>query len=100
MTHIVSSPASLAEQQTPLSVQAGQSQAWLAWLTANGKWDLLCSEAVYNFVRNDLFWAACHFLDRAQGSYGLALASELDPGCLVLAALRQPMTVTVAPQAG
>ena len=49
---------------------------------------------------HDLFWAARHFLDRAKGFFGLALVSELDQGCLVLGALKQPMTITMLPHAG
>ena len=81
-------------------MQAGPSNPWLAWLTAHDKWSSFCSAAVLNFMHNDLFWAARYFLDRAEGTFGLALVSELDPGCLVLGALKQPMTITMLPQAG
>ena len=82
------------------AVQVGQAEPWLQWMTAHSKWLHFCNHAVRNFVQNDLFWAVRHFLDRAHGSFGLAVVSESDPGCLVLAALKQPMTVTFAPQTG
>ncbi len=53
-----------------------------------------------NFVQNDLFWAVRQFLDNAHGSFGLAVMSEVDTGSLVLAAYKQPMTLTFAPHSG
>lgn len=81
-------------------MQAAQSEPWLEWITANDKWFSFCNFALLNFVQNDLFWAVRQFLDHAHGSFGLAVVSEADPGCLVLAAHKQPMTLTFAPHSG
>ena len=83
-----------------MMMQEAASQPWLAWLTDHLQLSSFCTKAVTNFLHNDLFWAARHFLDRAKGSFGLALVSELDQGCLVLGALKQPMTITMLPHAG
>ena len=69
-------------------------------MTAHHKWDSFCNLALLNFVQNDLFWAVRHFLDNAHGSFGLAVMSEVDAGCLVLAAYRQPMSLSFAPHSG
>ena len=63
-------------------------------------WSSLCNIAMLNFVQNDLFWAVRQFLDNAHGSFGLAVMSEVDTGSLVLAAYKQPMTLTFAPHTG
>jgi len=63
-------------------------------------WSSFCHLALLNFVQNDLFWAVRQFLDNAHGSFGLAVVSELDAGCLVLAAYKQPMILTLAPHNG
>ena len=81
-------------------MQAAQSEPWLEWITANDKWCSFCDFALLNFVQNDVFWAVRQFLDHAHGSFGLAVVSEADPGCLVLAAHKQPMTLTFAPHSG
>lgn len=81
-------------------MQAAQYEPWLKWITANDKWVAFCTFALLNFVQNDLFWAVRQFLDNAHGSFGLAVVSEVDPGCLVLAAHKQPMTLTFAPHSG
>ena len=81
-------------------MQEGGRQPWLAWLAATASWEAFCRQAMHNFVHNDLFWAVRHFMNRAQGSFGLAVLSELDGGSLVLAALQQPMTLTFAPNQG
>ncbi|KAL0031273.1 hypothetical protein WJX77_012514 [Trebouxia sp. C0004] len=80
--------------------QAGQDEAWLKWLAAHDKWYSLCNIAMLGFVQNDLFWAVRQFLDNAHGSFGLAVMSEVDTGSLVLAAYKQPMTLTFAPHTG
>ncbi|KAL0052460.1 hypothetical protein WJX82_002586 [Trebouxia sp. C0006] len=80
--------------------QAGQNEAWIKWLAAHDKWSSLCNNAMLNFVQNDLFWAVRQFLDNAHGSFGLAVMSEVDTGSLVLAAYKQPMTLTFAPHTG
>jgi len=81
-------------------VQAGQDEAWLKWLAAHDKWSSLCNITMLNFVQNDVFWAVRQFLDNAHGSFGLAVMSEVDTGSLVLAAYKQPMTLTFAPHSG
>ncbi|KAL0022982.1 hypothetical protein WJX79_001567 [Trebouxia sp. C0005] len=80
--------------------QAGQDEAWVQWVAARDKWSSLCNIAMLNFVQNDLFWAVRQFLDNAHGSFGLAVMSEVDTGSLVLAAYKQPMTLTFAPHTG
>ena len=81
-------------------VQVEPSEPWLQWITANDKWFSFCRFALLNFVQNDLFWAVRQFLDNAQGSFGLAVTSEVETGGLVLAAHKQPMTLTFAPHTG
>ncbi|KAA6424459.1 MAG: hypothetical protein FRX49_05671 [Trebouxia sp. A1-2] len=88
------------EPPTPSQLQAGQDEAWVQWVAARDKWSSLCNIAMLNFVQNDLFWAVRQFLDNAHGSFGLAVMSEVDTGSLVLAAYKQPMTLTFAPHTG
>ena len=83
-----------------VAMQVKAKQPWLQWLTLHNSWTKFCHLALRNFVQNDLYWAVQHFLHKAHGSFGLAVVSELDAGCLVLAALRQPMTIAVVPQSG
>ena len=52
---------------------------------------------ITNFLRNDLAWALRHFLDNAKGTFGIAAASEMEPSILVLAARRQPLSLSVYP---